>query len=307
MGDELEHFIYFLNIAKLMEATIIVIGGLANASSSGHLGKSQYPNMANFLGIELRYNMTFVEENFKPLRRFSMSFDEIIRFRKQLEKGSATLQCGSIISSDIYSCKGQWCPMVRSDFDFMQNIASIIQRKSVRDICIQQRNGFYECDRNVVNIVWHVRRGDINIHEDMSYYDTVANNLLRSLSAERNDLGNRIRLHFELQQPDQQLEKLFPNATSFVDEDIFKSVCRFLTTDIFISSGSSFAIVLAFSKSSKPIIFDEVRKEITLFNASVARTHLFSSHRAVLLVNGKPLLEEFKVRKSIQKAISNKC
>jgi hypothetical protein len=122
--------------------------------------------------------------------------------------------------------------------------------------------GVSNCKTPTVNVHWHVRTGDIELHKDTSYYDTLLRNLLTVLSAKKSDIGKRIRIAFESQKSVPFLTKLIPAAKFHVGRDIVDAVCGFLTSDIFVSSGSSFAVLLAFAPRNRPVIFEEVRKEV---------------------------------------------
>ena len=59
------------------------------------------------------------------------------------------------------------------------------------------------------------------------------------------------------------LQGTFKNITFSKERGpLLETVCKILTSDIFVSTGSSLAIVLAFLPEASPILFEEVKKEL---------------------------------------------
>jgi len=133
LGDELEHFIYSLNIAKLFEATILVHGGLISGSTTGHIGNAQYPDIAALLGIH-PVPASFAEK-YSPQHKMELSFSQAIYFKETLLNGTAQLLCNTTIVSNIYSCEG-WCPLMLSEFDLIKNVSPILQNSRAKSTCI---------------------------------------------------------------------------------------------------------------------------------------------------------------------------
>jgi hypothetical protein len=143
---------------------------------------------------------------------------------------------------------------------------------------------------------------------DINYFSTMLKNLLFVLSANESDIGKKVHIAFESQHSVTFLEKLIPNAKFNVGRDIMDTVCSFLTSDIFISSGSTFALVLAFAPRNKPIIFEELRKEkildeIRRENKGFKQHHIFRADDAILLRRGQPLLQLEEVKDKVEAAL----
>mmetsp|Transcript_35 Transcript_35/g.62 ORF Transcript_35/g.62 Transcript_35/m.62 type:complete len:365 (+) Transcript_35:47-1141(+) len=298
LGDELEHFIYSLNIAKLFEAIILIHGGLISGSKISHIGSAKYSDIAELLGIQA-LPLSFVVENNYSLHRIDLSFSKALELKGSLLDGTGQLPCNTTIRSDINSCQGQWCPVMLPEFDFIKNVASIIKNNRAKSTCIVFGRGFGpSCKSAAINVVWHIRTGDIDLHkEDSNYFNTLLTNLLFVLSANESDIGSRIHLAFETQLSVPFLERLVPAAKFHVGRDILDTVCSFMTSDIFISSGSSFALVLAFSKRNQPIIFEEVRKE------ALKQRHIFREEHAILLERGQPVMKLDEVKEKVEAAL----
>jgi hypothetical protein len=85
-----------------------------------------------------------------------------------------------------------------------------------------------------------------------------------------------------------ELLSLFPKSVVLYDNiSLLETVCTFLTADILITSGSSFApVTAAFGQPFRPIIFEERRKDV-FENDSMFDHHYYSSKSAVLLEDGE--------------------
>ena len=63
------------------------------------------------------------------------------------------------------------------------------------------------------------------------------------------------------------------------------AVCRMLTSDILLSTGSSLVIIGAFAPRNSPVIFEEERKQLD--NEKFRRTHIFSDEEVVRMFEGE--------------------
>lgn len=299
LGDEIEQFIYAMNVAKVFEATVVIQGGLNDGSHIEHVGSSKYPEVATLLGIQPMNTAFESRDSRVQWNELEMTFQEVLEFKNSLQNGTARLPCNTIIRSYINSCDNRWCTLVAPIYPFLRNAAPYLRNNSARSTCLQWQKGFTDCHSPMVNVVWHVRTGDIQLHKKESYYDKVADNLLAGLAASRKDIGKSVNLVFESQLALPSLVKKFPHARFHIGQDIMDTVCTFLSSDVFVSSGSSFVTVLAFAPPHRPVVFEEVRKEIDwLRDKRIVSRHFFSDKEAVLMEEGVPqmkpkLLREF--------------
>jgi hypothetical protein len=77
-----------------------------------------------------------------------------------------------------------------------------------------------------------------------------------------------------------------------------------MTADILITSGSSLAYVVAISKGQLPLVMEEMRKEVLPQFRNIWGSvgsiipdnlrHVFNEDEAVLLINGRPIVPEWK-------------
>ena len=93
-------------------------------------------------------------------------------------------------------------------------------------------------------------------------------------------------------------------SSYFINRPLIETVCRMMTADILITSGSSLAYVVAISKAQLPLVMEEMRKEVLPQFRSIwgdvgstiqeNMRHVFNEDEAVLLINGKPIVPEWK-------------
>eukprot|EP01035_Chromulina_nebulosa_P038983 gene38983-52658_t len=115
-------------------------------------------------------------------------------------------------------------------------------------------------------------------------------------------------LHFESASNLSEIAEHFGNNNDestlfFINRPVIEAMCRMMTADILITSGSSLAFVATISKGQLPLVMEEMRKESqpqfqdTFFGGSAIREslrHVFNEDEAVLLINGRPIVPEWK-------------
>ena len=281
LGDQLERYFYCLYIAKLLHIheSDLIIHGFSNVqTTAGHHGVSEYPLIAAFLGIDLHKTL----EILKDLKHITVTSSEAETLHERLRNKSVDLPCSVYYSSDIMSC-GKWC-FAYNNFKGKEYIRGFLQRKGIvaKSNCVQK--GYHNFDEDVIQIVWHVRQGDICLHCTTSYQTKLYQQLLPSLK-KRNIPWN---ITFE-SQGDLSFIKNDPvlNKSYFIDKStLVSTICRFLTSNILITSGSSLpTVIAAYSELWNPIIIEEHRKE-------GGSLHYFSPDEAVLVEEGNMLISE---------------
>ena len=140
----------------------------------------------------------------------------------------------------------------------------------------------------LISLQWSTLFGDICLHyNDLNYYSSLYSRLLTASST----LSTSHHLVFESQGKLEFLEQheMFKWATFNYNSTLMETICRFLTSDVLITSGSSFPpFVAAFAPPWTPIVLEERRKEAPV-GSSMAH-HFFNEEEAVLLDDGEPLL-----------------
>jgi hypothetical protein len=110
----------------------------------------------------------------------------------------------------------------------------------------------------------------------------------------------KIQLMFQSQSElDEELQRSFPRAVFVHNSTLMETVCHFLTSDIFITSGSSFAVVAAFAQPLQPLIVEERRQDNPSRNESNLQHHMFSGDEALLMEDGDFLLSEKAIKQRI--------
>jgi hypothetical protein len=155
LGDELEHYFYYLTVAQLLKATIVLQGGLVDGTKSDHIGGLEYPEIANkILGVpnSPHHNnitaLTAIGEGGEKngFTNVMISFTEAMDIHKNAGSGSglSSPSCNSIISSSIDSChEDTWCTWIEGPgHHFVKNVRNIFTKNnSARINCINQQRG----------------------------------------------------------------------------------------------------------------------------------------------------------------------
>ena len=148
LGDELEHYIFHLNIAKLFEATIVLTdGGLKYGSLAlQHVGVAEYPIMSSLLGIDISLNMTDINLQYKP-KIFNLEFKDALDMKMKLLAGIIQLECNTVIQSSIDSCPGGWCPLTYpSHYNFIEQVSPWLKKNTAKLKCSKMHLGMSYTD-----------------------------------------------------------------------------------------------------------------------------------------------------------------
>eukprot|EP01036_Dinobryon_divergens_P027842 gene27842-36682_t len=287
-GDQFERYAHLLNIARLLQATAVP----AFTNISGHSGSHEYIKLAQLMNI----NMNLLEEHTKYhiSHHLSFSLDEVEKIHAEIMSNNGSsprVPCNSIVRANMYDCSGTWCAFVLKE---IHEVKWILKNNSFVSYCAKNKLGFQR-ERGKVNLLWHIRNGNLCIRcKDTQYFDSLLHMIHEAL------------LHFESASNLDEVRVHYGSKASsyFVGRPIIESVCRMLTADILITSGSSMAYVVAISKGQLPLVMEEMRKEVLpQFRniwGSVGSTirdnlrHVFNEDEAVLLINGRPIVPEWK-------------
>jgi hypothetical protein len=180
-------------------------------------------------------------------------------------------------------------------------ISEDLRRSNARGKCCQDGIGFSE-RKDIINVVWHIRNGDLCLYcNDQSYFRRVHDLIVSSTDGLHKPIG--FTFISENQAP--IVSELFPEATQLFGNGILlQTVCVLLTADIVVASGSSFPIMLSiFAPKNSQIIFEEARKEFKKDGIPVQ--HFFNSSQAVLIYEGMPLSKPHEIRKLVYNVLVN--
>ena len=107
LGDQLEHYVHYLYLAKLMECVVVFEDDAFTSLSLSHNGYTQYGEIADFLGIQRNINESFLRMRFQNLSVIDLQYEDIVT-RKKREQYN--FHCSVMFTSSIYSCGGIGAP-----------------------------------------------------------------------------------------------------------------------------------------------------------------------------------------------------
>jgi hypothetical protein len=292
LGDQLEHYVYCLNAAKLLNATYHV-----DSWPAGQLtflkGGEEYEQVAQLLGILGR---AAPPPPAAALTRNVMNWPELSDLALALQNGSHAPLCDVEVVTSIVSCfrgdfSHDWCDFYPT-YDALDNVIWGMREADARNACHERGLGFSQGRSAHLNVVWHVRTGDVCTHcSSVSYYTQLHARLAKAA-------GKPLRLFFESQHDVAFLraEPTFANAEFSHKHSMLESTCLFLTADVLVTSGSSLPIFIsAFAPPWHPIVIEESRKEVNFHWVGDERqfTHFYKDSEAVRMWNGViPLSDE---------------
>ena len=147
MGDQLEHYLYYLYLAKLLDATLVVDGfmngGFYNTNAL-HSGSTEYRWVAEHLfGIPMKWNATYVRSVYQPAT-IGLKYDDVTTAKsKEIAGGpsvsSLLLPCNTMATSSIKDCDG-WCHRTRPFVGFTEV-----------GWMLRQNKGYEKCRRHYSN------------------------------------------------------------------------------------------------------------------------------------------------------------
>lgn len=287
LGDQLEQYIYCASVAKLLDAEVIIEG----FHRSVHRGGDEFHEVATLLGINLRLTTNGVRSLYSspPLSVTKwISKPDAVILHKAVKKGDTSFPCHIMYASDIRSCQAvgdQWCDLAPT-FDSFEATQFRLRRNDAKHECMVRGLGFFRrSTEETVNIAWHVRTGDICLNcDNLTYFEHIFDTLLTVPSIARAHV-----LAIDSHDKIDWLAKsnMFHHAVVYhTNQKLIDTVCRFITADVLVTSGSSFApFVAAFLPPWSPVVLEERRKEAPATPTSFIR-HFFRATEAILMEGG---------------------
>jgi hypothetical protein len=280
LGDQLERYFYCVYMAKLLRIDIsnLIVEGFVGHSVRGHHGMSEYPYIAKTFGINVNSNITALG----GLQHIHISLPEAEKLHKNFNSNTDIVPCSVYYSSDIYSC-GYWCSLGK-EYKAIKHIRGYLQEHGqiAKSKCIEQ--GYRNFDTEVIQIVWHVRGGDLCLHCDTNYQRKLYEAILPVLV--RRNITWNITIESQGDLSWVKKDAMFSQFYLTSHSTLMATLCRFLTANILITSGSTLPLVIAaYAQPWSPIILEECRKEGT-------DKYFFSSDEAILIKEGKLQISE---------------
>ena len=167
-GDQFERYAHLLNIARLLRATAVP----TFSNNSGHVGSHEYIKLAQLMNINMDLHDEYTKYNIS--HHFSFSLDEVEKIHAEImsnKNGSShRLPCHSVVRVTMFDCNGSWCPFVLKE---IHEVKWILKNNFFSSYCAKHKVGFKR-ERGRVNVLWHVRSGDLCIRcKDTSYFDAL--------------------------------------------------------------------------------------------------------------------------------------
>lgn len=302
LADQLERLFLALSLSVNyldMKITVVVPDNFAAASSHTTLG---YRNiMHGLLGLPHFLTMSSVNHTYRPIiQKIDQKGDlkEYFRRTKPLYTTSE-FPCNTVLAINVYySCK-YWCPFFLSED--MHLVKPLLRHIHPRHSLCSNLPYFHKNVQSLegpvmtfpvlpdqVNIVWHVRTGDMCLHcSDSSYFDQIYRFIAPAIVGP--NASNPVKFKIIVvymeggggkqngtRSKGAEIDKLFkniPNILKFPSPDLPSVVCTFLQADVVISLGSTFpSMVLWFSPQLKPVLLEDVRHWAIEVNASYLHT-----------------------------------
>lgn len=266
LGDQLETYIFSLSMAKLLNATLLVDGFAPEPTTPfgkvmvKHKGREEYPSIVEMLGIRITEHFHEASSYFiKPLRHRRITVREVLDIKERIEQsGNRTRYCNSVIFPNSFSCGGRCVYTNMSQalnmtwsHHLLKHVEPELRNNNASEVCKQGRPS------KKVNLVWHVRSGDICLKcKNATYYSSLISMIQHAAGIS----SKQLQVTFVTQEPVKMLETAFPRAAFHTGTSMISSVCDIISSDIFVTTGSSLAVVAAFAPQP-PIILEERRKE----------------------------------------------
>lgn len=288
-GDQLEHSIFCNYIAALLDADAILDGFHPSAH---HRGGGEYLEAAALLGLTSRLTESGARSYFSnpPLSATQfISAPDAEALNREVRRGKKNHSCFVMYASDIRSCGADaWCDM-RQVFDNFQLTYHKLRNNDARQGCFERGLGFLSRAPlpETVQISWHIRTGDVCLHcNDIDYWKRIYSQLLSVPT-----IAHSHTITFESQFRAEWLEAepMFANASySHSNQTLLASICRFITADVLITTGSSLApFVAAFLPPLAPVVLEERRKEAQNVGESRWAHHFFKPWESFHMEDGQ--------------------
>ena len=321
-GDKMVWYIYCMNVAKIFEGALLVDPDMWQAVSEDwegqpHKDSEQYYNIAkDIFGIKFQPGTKRFIEELVLERKFSKQiwkFREIFDYFEGIRRNGTAfhpIRCNTIIESYVGSCAGSDCTMAVSKYQFIDSVKWVLRSSSnVRRNCELKNLGF-KYDDKMINVMWHIRTGDLCLHcKDPNYVADVYDYLVELVGLKKKDVKEFMNTFIE---SSYALSELSDNTVGmhlkFTQNKLEESICKFVTSDVYIGSGSSLSSILAFAEENSPIIMEDRRKVLKRWGDSelqqFEQNYFFSN--AIHINEGKPLQSDNEMRRLVQTILKRK-
>lgn len=320
-GDQINHYYYYLHMAQLLSATLIVEG----FESGFHVGQRYYHMISQFLGLKKDLNISSVNQIYNSTGNLKVIYLSFPELRSIIQRGELSkFPCNVVLRSNIGDCKTQmrrgkenvqasvlWCltSQVMNNqsclennsectfYDFIEPLLPVLRKyANPRLKCRQMGIGFDNKSdaKNVedrINVAWHVRQGDICLHcKDQGYYTRMYKLVQQTAKYLTSKTNPNINIVVDIEFAKLKSAIHIPGAKIMGQKPMLETLCRFYTSDIFVTSGSSLSDAVLFAEPFYPVVIEERRKAADLYPHELHRYYMFDPKTNVLVNNAVPLL-----------------
>ena len=295
LGDRLEQAIFARHFARKFRATFVLINGFGKINHE-HNGGDDYSRIARYLGVNF-LEWSHVEAIYKPFT-LKLNYMELTTLYNDITvHKNNSLRCNTILEVTLWSCllnnhtnHYSWC---HGSSEYRENdleeAMMIARGHKIGEKCLRDGLGFpaREANNDSLIVITHLRSGDICLGCHLSYFQTLQRTLMKSFRFHESNIGQSVHLAIEAQVNLTLFEDPFFKNYDFYlpsqNNSLLDTICRFLTADVLVTTGSSFPMMIAmYGLPSMPIVMEESIK----FRRA---RHYLSSSLDVNLVDGVPV------------------
>jgi hypothetical protein len=267
LGDQLERL--FVGLALIysyptLNLTMVIEDGFAQKSVHYDHGYSNI--MYDVLGLSTDLNrLSAVRQKYHP-REVSIGYhNEYGAYMRRERDLAGSFPCNTMQVLDVYDSCQSWCPFFFSGE--MQTVLKPLLRKSLRNksTCFKQHGRFnHVLNHTQLNIVWHIRSGDVCHHCDQGrYYTGIYEFIISSFTNSSLPIPKHQNVVVHQSQFSPNIPTLFadvPFLVPFSPDNLTDVICTFLNADVLIATGSSLPSMIAwFTDEQQPLLFEDVR------------------------------------------------
>lgn len=236
-GDQLDRYIMHLHLAQLLNATLVTSG--FTVGPTFHSGSDEYRSVAMMLGISFDINE-------QQISAYNLTTHSLVYSHIAYSTTVKALPCHVIIQSRMNGCDTSppyaWCSTYPK---YRAITATAAYRNTVQLHLCPKPTPRLRRRQAAVKLVWHVRSGDICLRcgdnaSDITYYTSllmlITSSLLRT---------QHLHVTFISQDELPLLRPHFPSAFFAINASLLDTACMIQRSDILITSGSSFAPLIA--------------------------------------------------------------
>jgi hypothetical protein len=302
LGDRVERYMYCLYISKVLQSTLALEEIFSGPQK--HSGHDLYKFIISDLFDMNLTSWETVKTDYVINASIILNIPKLFHDYEMLEgpdNYQVQMPCNSVYYASIVDNCARWCFMLKSNIDFVTSTMPYMQTNRSKEYCYSNKLGFLS-NSSTVNVVLHIRTGDRCYRcGDKAYFQRIISSMKNAISMSNvSSIRSGVTLKVASQGNVDFIRDIEPSVRFSDNPTILGDICDILTSDIVISTGSSFAYVKFFSNTSntRPLLFEERRKNY--WDGELMRAHLSTQNSAVLVKNGEILISIEEVARRIR-------